>query len=215
MITVYGRATSSNVQAVLWGLAELGLDFEQLDYGHVHGGLDSAQFRAMTPHGLVPVLRDGDVVVWESCAILRYLAGRYGDGGAFWPGDPMARAGVDMWAEWGKISFGGAFTAPIFWLRIRTAAKDRDPKALARNIAAFERRLDRLEDQLEGHDHVVSDDFSLADIVIGHVLYRWFDMDVARTPRPVVDAYYQRLTRRAAYRKHVMVSYDMLRAPGA
>ena len=215
MIRVYGRKTSSNVKAVLWGLAELGLGFEQLDYGHVHGGLDSAEFRAMSPHGLVPVLRDGDVVVWESCAILRYLGARYGDGGAFWPGDPVARAGVDMWAEWGKTSFCGDFTTPIFWLRVRTAAKDRDAAALARGIATFEARLDVLAGQLAGHDFVVSGEFSLADIVIGHVLYRWFDMDIARKARPVVEAYYERLKARPAYRTHVMVSYGPLRVAGA
>ena len=75
-ITVFGRASSSNVQAVMWGMAELGLSCERLDYGHTFGGLDSAEFRAMSPHGLVPVIRDGDLAVWESCAILRNLAAR-------------------------------------------------------------------------------------------------------------------------------------------
>ncbi len=88
MLTIYGRATSSNVQLVMWAVGELGLAHERLDYGHVHGGIDTPEFRAMNPRGLVPVLRDGDLVVWESCAILRYLAARYGDGGAFWPADP-------------------------------------------------------------------------------------------------------------------------------
>jgi len=214
MITVYGRKTSSNVQAVLWGLAELGLDFEQLDYGHEHGGLDSPEFLALTPHGLVPVIKDGEVVVWESCAILRYLAARYGDGGAFWPGDPVARVSVDTWAEWGKTSFVRDFTGPIFWLRVRVAAKDRDGGELLRGIAGFEGHLDTLENRLAGRDYVVSDDFSLADVIIGHVLYRWFDMDIVRKPRPVVEAYYQRLGARAPYRDHVMVSYDALRADG-
>src|SRR6056297_3382256 len=126
MLTIYGRATSSNVQAVMWGAAELGLSPERLDYGHVHGGTDTPEFRAMSPHGLVPVLKDGDIVVWESCAILRYLAAAYGDGGAFWPADPAARAPVDMWAEWGKVSFASAFVVPIFWARVRTAAARRD-----------------------------------------------------------------------------------------
>ena len=215
MIKVFGRKTSSNVQAVLWGLAELGLDFEQLDYGHVHGGLDSPEFRALSPHGLVPVIKDGDVVVWESCAILRYLAARHGDGGVFWPDHPMARVSVDTWAEWGKTSFCGDFTAPIFWLRVRTAARDRDEAALLRGIAGFEKKLDTLDGQLAQHKYVVSDGFTLADIVIGHVLFRWFDMDIARKARPLVEAYYQRLALRPAFRKHVMVSYDMLRAEGA
>ena len=214
MITVYGRATSSNVQAVLWGLSELGQPFERLDYGHVYGGLDSPEFQALNPHGRVPVLRDGDVVIWESCAILRYLGAAYG-AAPFWPADPAARAVVDMWAEWGKVSFCADFTAPIFWLRVRTAASERDEPALARGIAGFEARLDVLQAQLAPHDFVVSDDFTLADIVIGHVLFRWFDMDIERTKRSVVEAYYERLTGRAAYRTNVMVSYDMLRAKGA
>lgn len=215
MITVYGRATSSNVQAVMWAIGELGLDHERLDYGHVHGGLDDPDFRAINPHGRVPALKDGDLTMFESCAILRYLAARYGDGGAFWPADPVARAKIDKWAEWGKISVCIDFTVPIFWLRVRTPAKERDDDALMRNIARFEDHVDRVEEQLERHEHVAGAAFSLADIVIGHVLYRWFDMDIPRRPRPALERYYARLQDRPAYREHVMISYDSLRAERA
>jgi glutathione S-transferase len=214
-ITVFGRASSSNVQAVMWGMAELGLSCERLDYGHAFGGLDSAEFRAMSPHGLVPVMRDGDLVVWESCAILRYLAAQYGDGGAFWPTDPAERAGVDMWAEWGKTTFARDFTAPIFWSRVRTPAKDRDAAALDAALARFSRWLDILEAQLSNRDYVCGDALSLADIVIGHVLYRYYDIDIPRGDHSVARAYYDRLALRPAYRDHVMLSYDMLRAKGA
>ena len=101
MLTVYGRATSSNVQLVMWAIGELGLAHERLDYGHVHGGLETEAFAALNPHRKIPVLRDGETVVWESMAILRYLAAAHGPE-AFWPRDPAARAHVDMWAEWGK-----------------------------------------------------------------------------------------------------------------
>ncbi|GHD99435.1 glutathione S-transferase [Defluviimonas sp. 20V17] len=215
MITILGRATSSNVQAVMWGVAELGLAHERLDYGHVYGGTDTPEFRAMNPNGLVPVLRDGDLAMFESCAILRYLAARYGDGGAFWPADPVARARVDMWAEWGKTSFAPAFTGPIFWSRVRTPARDRDEAALTRAIAAFEGRLDILEGRIGQGGHVCGDAFTLADIVIGHVLYRWFDIDVPRRPRPAIEAYHDRLKARPAYAGHVMISYEPLRAKGA
>jgi glutathione S-transferase len=198
----------------MWGLAELGLTAERLDYGLAFGGLDGPEFRALNPHGLIPVIRDGETVVWESCAILRYLAARYGDGGAFWPADPGDRAGVDMWAEWGKTSFCSDFTVPIFWACVRTAALDRDESALATAMARFEGRLDALEVQLSGRDFVTGS-FSLADIVIGHVLWRWFDIEVPRRPRPIVEAYYGRLADRPAYRAHVMVPYDLLRAEGA
>lgn len=213
-LTVYGRATSSNVQMVMWGLAELGLAAERLDYGHVYGGVDTPEFLAMNPNGRVPVLRDGDLVMFESAAILRYLAARYGDGGAFWPADPVARARVDTWAEWGKATFSNAFTLPIFWSRVRTPAARRDEAALARGIAGFEEMLDILEGQLSG-PFVMGDAFSVADIVIGHVLFRWFDIDVPRRPRPVVEAYHARLCDRPGYREHVMISYEALRAEGA
>lgn len=215
MVTIYGRATSSNVQLVMWAVGELGLAHERLDYGHTHGGTDTPTFLAMNPRGRVPVLKDGDLVIWESCAILRYLAAQYGDGGAFWPADPVARAGVDMWAEWGKNELAQAFTTPIFWPRVRTAAQDRNDDALREAVAQFEEHLDLLEGQLAGRAFVTGDALTAADIVIGHLLFRWFDIDVPRRPRPEVERYYQTLTGRPAYREHVMVSYDVLRAEGA
>ncbi len=215
MLTVYGRATSSNVQVVMWALAELGLPHERLDYGHAHGGLDTDAFAALNPHRKIPVLRDGDLTVWESAAILRYLAARYGDGGAFWPADPAARARVDKWAEWGKTELVAGFTHPIFWPRVRTPAADRDEAALTAAIAKFETTLTRLGDRLADRPFVCGDSFTLADIVIGHLLYRWFTIDVPRQPNPAVEAYYDRLATRPAYRTHVMVPYDALRVDGA
>jgi glutathione S-transferase len=215
MLTIYGRATSSNVQLVMWAVGELGLPHDRLDFGHLHGGLDTPDFGAMNPHRKIPVLRDGELVIWESAAILRYLAARYGDGGAFWPADPVARARVDMWAEWGKNELCQAFTVPIFWARVRTAAADRDEAALARAIARFETYLGHLADQLNGRPFVCGQAFSAADIMIGHLLFRWFTMDIPRAANPAVEAYYERLAERPAYRDHVMVPYDILRAEGA
>ncbi|MCF6316739.1 MAG: glutathione S-transferase C-terminal domain-containing protein [Marinosulfonomonas sp.] len=192
MITVYGRATSSNVQAV-WGIGELGLAYERLDYGLKYGGTDTPEYLAMNPHGLVPTIRDG---------------------GAFWPADPVTCARVDMWAEWGKADFSSDFTLPIFWSRVRTAALDRDGAALAHALAKFDGYLGHLETQLGGNPYVTGADFTLADIVIGHVLFRYFDIDIPRKDRPVIEAYYARLKQRPAFREHVMVSYDMLRAEG-
>jgi glutathione S-transferase len=211
MITVYGRATSSNVQTVMWGIGELDLEYERLDYGHVYGGLDTPEFRAMNPNGLVPVIRDGDVTLFESCAILRYLGGRYGRF-PFWPEDPVARAPIDMWAEWGKTTFIRDFNVPIFWAVVRTPPAKRDPGALEVALTQFDRQLDILEAQIGDRPYVMGEDFTLADIVIGHDLYRYFTIDIPRRERPTLAAYYDRLCRRPAYREHVMVSYEPLRA---
>ena len=59
MITIWGRTTSSNVQTVMWAIAELGLEHERIDAGGPFGGLDTPEFAAMNPNRLVPVLRDG------------------------------------------------------------------------------------------------------------------------------------------------------------
>jgi glutathione S-transferase len=215
MITVFGRATSSNVQMVMWAVAELGLEHKRLDYGHIHGGTDSAEFLAMNPRGRVPVLKDGDLVIWESAAILRYLAAAYGQGGSFWPADAKKRARVDMWAEWGKNELSQAFTVPIFWSRVRTPAAMRNQKALESAIAVFEAHLDLLESQLSGREFILGDGFTVADIVIGHLLFRWFDMDIPRRPRPEIERYYESLVSRPAYQSHVMISYGSLQAEGA
>lgn len=211
MITVYGRATSSNVQAVMWGIGELGLDAERLDYGHVFGGTDTPEYRAMNPNGLVPVLRDGDLVLFESAAILRYLGSRYGCF-PFWPEDPVARAPVDMWAEWAKTTLTRDFNVPVFWAVVRTAPSKRDPEALVAALIRLDASLDILEARIGDGPWLMGADFTLADIACGHTLYRYYTIDIPRRTRPRLDAYYQRLTQRPAFAAHVMVSYEPLRA---
>lgn len=209
MITVYGRANSMNVQTVMWGLAELDLPCERLDYGRGFGGNDSPEYRAMNPNGLVPVLKDENVTMFESAAILRYLASRYARF-PFWPEDPVARAPIDMWAEWGKTTLQREF-GPIFWSVIRPAADARPPEGLA----ALDRHLGVLEGQIGANPYVTGRDLTVADIVIGVVLFRYFTLEIPREARPVLSAYYERLRARPAYAEHVMVSYDALRAPSA
>ncbi|MEX0337865.1 MAG: glutathione S-transferase C-terminal domain-containing protein, partial [Arenibacterium sp.] len=149
-----------------------------------------------------------------SGAILRYLAAVFGDD-AFWPRDARARADVDMWAEWGKNELCNAFTVPIFWSRVRTPAVDRDEARLATAVADFNDYMGYLGDQVSDRAFVCGDTLTAADIVIGHLLFRWFTIDVPRRPNVPVEAYYQRLTKRTAYREYVMVSYEDLRAEGA
>lgn len=102
MLTIWGRKTSSNVQALMWCVGELGLDYLRFDVGHRYGGTDSEAFYQLNPNRTVPVLQDDEnPPLWETGAILRYLASRYADD-AFWPGELLARTEVDRWAEWSK-----------------------------------------------------------------------------------------------------------------
>ena len=211
MMQVWGRRTSSNVQAVMWCLAELGIEVERFDVGHSYGGTDTAAFRAMNPTGRIPVLKDGDAApLWESAAILRYLASRYGSA-PFWPPDLEARARVDVWAEWAKINVSANFTAPIFWRLVRTPSRERDMAAIQRSVDLLVATLRIAEDRLAAHAYLAGDDFTLADIQLGHLLYRYYDIAIARPPYLALRRYYDALTARPAYRDHVMVPYDDLR----
>ncbi|WP_238298379.1 glutathione S-transferase N-terminal domain-containing protein, partial [Methylobacterium soli] len=77
MRKLWGRANSVNVQKALWALDELGLAYERIEAGGAHGVVGDAAYRALNPNGLVPTLQEDDFVLWESNAILRYLAEAY------------------------------------------------------------------------------------------------------------------------------------------
>jgi glutathione S-transferase len=207
MNTVYGRASSMNVQAVMWGAAELGIAVDRVDAGFGFGGTDTPDYRAMNPNGLVPAFRDEHVTMFESAAILRYLAARYGHA-PFWPQDPIARAPVDTWAEWGKTTLQANFLAAIFHPALRGLPIDEKGGAL------FETHLDILEAKLGAGPWVLGADFTFADIEAGLLLYRYYTLDIERRERPTLAAYYDRLTARPAYAGHVMIDYSALRAMG-
>lgn len=211
MITVWGRTTSANLQIVAWALNEIGLPYQRIDAGGRFGGLDTPEYGRMNPNRLVPVLKDGDLVLWESAAIVRYLGAEYGDE-AFWPADPAKRAPIDMWAEWIKTSFGPALLPGVFWQLMRRP-ENRDEAALeasVKRVSALALMLDARLGEGPG-PHLGGEHIAFADIIVGTPLYRYFTLEFQRPETPHLHAYYDRLTERPAYAEHVMVSYDSLR----
>ena len=124
--------------------------------------------------------------------------------------DLAKRTRVDQWAEWSKINVALNFTGPIFWPVVREPK--RDLNALREAIRVLDQYLDIAENQLAGATFLCGGDFTLADVQFGHILYRYFDIDIDRRERASLRSYYERLVARPAYREHVMVSYDELRA---
>jgi glutathione S-transferase len=211
MIEIWGRNTSSNVQLVMWAVAELGLEHQRIDRGGTFGGLNDPEYRKLNPHGLIPTIRDGDHVVWESAAILRYLAARYGSE-TFWPGDPAQRAPLDMWAEWIKTSFAPTLINRVFWQLIRTPPAERDQAVISEGVARLKHLAVLLDARLDPGPYLNGAQPCFADIMIGHTLYRYFTVDFERADTPNLERYYRRLQESPAYRNHVMVSYESLRA---
>ncbi len=209
MITVWGRASSSNVQPVMWCAAELGLETQRVDVGGRFGGLETGDFAALNPNRKIPVLRDGDLTLWESRAILRYLAGAYGSEG-FWPTTPRARAPIDQWLEWAKTTVDAPLITGVFWGYWRTPEAERDMAAV---MAAWGRVTDALqlaERQLGQGAFLCGETFTLADIGLGALLYRFFTLPLERPALPNLAGYYDRLSSRPGYRRHVMVDYAEL-----
>ena len=214
MLTVWGRADSSNVQSVMWCIGELGLEYRRIDAGHRFGGLDTPEFKKLNPNRTIPVIQEeGQSPLWESGAIIRYLSQKYGCE-PFWTKDLQKQSNADQWAEWAKLNIAMGFTGPVFWQIVRTPPDKRDLKSLERGLRFLNHYLDIAEKQLEKRKHLASDAFTIADVQFGHVLFRYFDINIARPQRPALDKYYFQLTQRPAFKEHVMVSYDVLRYPG-
>ena len=214
-IIIWGRRSSVNVQSVLWCLEELDLAYRRIDAGFTYGVVTTPAFLKMNPNGKVPVLIDGDgPVIFEAGAILRYLATQYAVG-PFWPEAPAARAAVDKWAEWAKINFASGFISDVFWPLVRLPPSQRHYASIEAGLALIEKQLAIADKVLTTHAYLAGDEFSLADIQLGHCMYRYYDIDVVRAELPHLRAYYDRLQARPAFSRHVMVSYDELRAtPG-
>src|SRR5262245_12847311 len=129
MLTIWGRRTSFNLQKVMWLVGELQLEHRHIEVGGRFGGLGTPEFLAMNPHGRIPVIDDDGTVVWESHAILRYLASRFG-GKAYWSDDPAARSLSDRWMDWSQATLQPDFLVGIFWGFYRTPEAQRDLRAI-------------------------------------------------------------------------------------
>lgn len=204
-ITLRGRLNSSNVQKVVWTLRELELPFEHVPLGGSFGGTDSGEYRAMNPNGLVPTLQDGDLTIWESHAIVRYLAAEYGSG-LLYPVEPRHRAVVDQWTDWTATTFQPAWIS-LFWSLVRTPVERHNPAAIAKALADTSRCFEMLDLQLARAPFLAGDDLTYADIVTGVALYRWTTMEVARPDLPHVERWHARLSERSAFVEAVNVSY--------
>ncbi len=201
MMTLWGRANSSNVMKVAWLLEELSLPYQRIDCGGPFGRTRDPDYLAMNPNSVVPTLQEDGFTLWESNAILRYLAACHADGTPLWPGGKQARANVDRWMDWQQTTL----TAPqstVFQGLVRTPPDKRDHPAID---AAFNRAgaaWSLLDAQLARHGHIAGPDFTLADMASGVHVHRWFSFDRERPDLPHLRAWYDRLLDRPAYRQH-------------
>jgi len=200
-LTIWGRHTSSNVQKLLWGCAEMGVAFSRPDMAGEFGFTED--YLSMNPNRVVPTIDDDGFILWESNACLRYLAEKHGHG-TLWPEDPQVRADADRWMDWQTATFWPALR-PVFHQLIRTPPEKQNRAMIDQGIEAAGEISAVLDAALADRAFVAGDTFTMGDIPIGGVIYRWYEMDIARPERPHLRAWYERLQERPGYAEHIMI----------
>ncbi len=203
VLKIWGRTNSINVQKVLWCCDELSLRYERIDAGGDFGVTREPEYLALNPNGLVPTISDNGFVLWESNAIVRYLAAKHGMG-TLCPKDLAERADADRWMDWQMGTLWANFR-PAFVGLVRTTPEKRDRAYIATAIRETAENLAILDAHLVGRDYVTGLSLTMADIPLGVTAYRWFSLDIERPPMPNLEAWYGRLCAQAPYRATVML----------
>jgi len=212
MLTLWGRTSSSNVQKVAWLVAELELNIEQNEVGGPFGGLDTPEYIAMNPNSLVPTLQDEKVTIWESEAILRYLGSKYGS--MYFPDDFEKRAAIDQWMCRNQSQWFPAIRA-AFLMIMKVPVAERNTDELKRLVDNANQQALFIDNQLSQRRFLAGDSMTLADFSFATWLYRYFTLEIERPSLKNLELYYKVLCNGPHYKKHVHVSYEFMRVPGA
>lgn len=202
-LTIWGRPNSVNVQKVLWCLDELDLDFERIDAGMQFGRNTEPDYLAMNPNGRIPTLVDGDFVLWESNAIMRFLCLAHGGDAPLYPRMPRHRAAVERWLDW-TLSTVQPVERPLFWGLVRTPPAQRDMVALQKSADEAAAMWRILDGHLATRTYVEAEKFTLADIALGAFARRWFGVEgVVKPELPNMARWYHQIERRPGFIQHI------------
>lgn len=196
MLKILGKATSINVRKVLWTCAELGIEFEREDWGAGFQSTAQESFLALNPNAMVPVILDGDFVLWESNTICRYLCNKTGDTQLL-PAEAQARARVEQWMDWQATELNNAWRY-AFMALVRDSPLHRDPAQIQTSVETWNRHIGILDRQLAAGGPT-GETFSLADVVLGLSVNRWMLAPIERPQYPAVLDYYERLSERPGF----------------
>jgi glutathione S-transferase len=201
MLKLLGKSSSINVRKVLWTCAEMQLEIEHEQWGAGFRPTQTPEFLALNPNAMVPVIVDGAFVLWESNTICRCLAGLQGRHDLL-PAAPAARASVEQWMDWQATELNNSWRY-AFMALVRKSPAHSDAQAIAAGVAEWNRHMRMLDEQLARTGaFAAGDTFTLADIVLGLSVNRWFMTPMERPALPALEAYFERLSTRPAFVQH-------------
>ncbi|WP_342248969.1 glutathione S-transferase family protein [Sphingomonas sp. OTU376] len=197
MLKIWGHPAAPNVAKVLWTCNELGLDHALIPTGGPHGGLDDPAYRRLNPNGRIPTVDDNGFILWESHAIMRYLARREGDE-VLYPSDPRRVALVDQWLDWQSAHLAQAVRDLV---RLTLKATTPPPaEQLARAEAEADMLFGIVDAALQESRFIAGSAFTLADIPIGVAVRRWTTLPIKRAPLAALDQWFEAVQRRTGAR---------------
>ncbi len=204
MLKIWGRLTSVNVQKVVWCADELGLAYERIDAGGKFGIVGTPAYRALNPNGLVPAIEHDGFVLWESNAIIRYLAAYFGEG-TLWPKDIHVRADADRWMDWQAVSLNPSI-GPAFIQLIRTAPENRDATIIEKARIETAQKLAVLDAHLATREFVTGASFTMGDIPLACSVDRWYKLPLAHETHTHVKRWYAAASARKAAQQVVTLA---------
>ena len=197
MFRLLGRKTSGNVQKIVWFFEERGLDYTREDYGRQFGNTTDQAYLDLNPNAKVPTLVDGDTVVWESNAILRYLCNR-ADDATLYPADPAGRSQVERWMDWQLSALNGPYME--IFRATKKPENEREPAAIATHSAAMATQLAILDGALIGKQWLVGKDISLAEISLGPIVRRCLSFPIELPALAALRAWDESYAARPAFK---------------
>src|SRR3984957_8692975 len=201
MLKIWGRNTSSNGQKAMFAVGELGLAHERIDIGGAFGKNREPPYLAMNPNGLVPTLDEDGFLLWESNSIIRYLAAKFG-AGKLEPTDPKTRAKANEWMDW-QLSVMGPAITPVFWGMTRPPPAERNHNAIDEGKVKSTAAVKMLDEQFAKTPYAAGEAFSMGDIPIAIMCYRYRELVTERPAFPHFERWYAAIAARRAFRDNV------------
>lgn len=202
MLKILGRNSSINVMKVLWACEELGLPFTRVDVGGAFAFKNEPGYLKLNPNGRVPTIDDNGFILYESNVIVRYLASTYGDGKLLPKG--QSRWVGEQWMDWQQTTLLAPMST-VFWQLVRTAPDKRDLAAVEAAHKTLLGLWPFVDDHLSRSPYIAGDRFTMADIPVGCLAYRWFAFDLKREPLKHLEAWWKRLKERPGYQKYLFL----------
>jgi glutathione S-transferase len=196
MLKIWGRMSSINVKKVVWTAQELALDIQRTEAGGLFGVVKTPEYMALNPNSLVPVIEDGDYVLWESNVIVRYLCAKHSPGDMY-PTDLRERFDAERWMDWQQTTLNPA-SRPGFWQLVRTPPEQRNAAVIEESNAVVEALMAVLDAHLAQRSFMVGERFTVADIPIACEIHRWFGLPQQRQSRPHIERWYDSIRARQA-----------------